>query len=237
MTPGLIDPHTHLVFAGTREGELRLRQRGASYLEILAAGGGILSTVARTRAASVDDLVAHGRRWLDEMLAHGVTTVEAKSGYGLDVATELLRLLEVAARLGGEGPVELVPTFLGAHAVPPEFRGRPDAADAYVRDVVASSCRRSRRRGSPASATCSARTASSPRTSRGGCSRPAGWASCRACMPTSWGPRAGRSWRPSWARRRPTTWRPVARGHRRAGGRRPPTRPWSPRSCRPRASS
>ena len=135
VTPGLVDPHTHLLFGGTREGELLLRQHGADYLEILEAGGGILSTVAATRAASDDDLAAHGRRWLDEMLAHGATTIEAKSGYGLDLQTEL-RLVELAYRLGLEGPVEVVPTYLGAHAVPPEFRTRPDGADAYVRSIL-----------------------------------------------------------------------------------------------------
>ena len=135
VTPGLVDPHTHLVFAGTREGEIALRQRGATYLEILAAGGGILSTVAQTRAASADELLAHGRRWLAEMLAHGSTTVEAKSGYGLDRETEM-RQLAVTGRLDAEGPVEVVPTFLGAHAVAPEYRGRPDATEAYVRDVI-----------------------------------------------------------------------------------------------------
>jgi imidazolonepropionase len=135
VTPGLVDPHTHLLFAGSREDELELRQRGAGYMEILAAGGGILSTVARTRAASADDLRVHGRRWLDEMLAHGTTTIEAKSGYGLDLQTEL-RLLEVAYELGTAGPVDVVPTYLGAHAVPPEFRDRPDGVEAYVRSVV-----------------------------------------------------------------------------------------------------
>lgn len=135
VTPGLVDPHTHLLFAGSREGELELRQQGAGYLEILAAGGGILSTVVATREASADALAAHGRRWLDEMLGHGVTTVEAKSGYGLDLATEL-RLLEVAHRLGAEGPIEIVPTWLGAHAVPPELRDRPDAAETYVRQLI-----------------------------------------------------------------------------------------------------
>jgi imidazolonepropionase len=135
VTPGLVDPHTHLLFAGTREGEVRLRQRGAGYLEILAAGGGILSTVEATRAASNEELAAHGRRWLAEMLRHGVTTIEAKSGYGLDLATEL-RLLEVAAALGREGPIDIVPTFLGAHAVPPEFRDQPDATEAYVSSVI-----------------------------------------------------------------------------------------------------
>ncbi len=135
VTPGLVDPHTHLLFAGSREGELELRQRGADYLEILQAGGGILSTVAATRQASAADLAAHGRRWLDEMLSHGTTTIEAKSGYGLDVATEI-RLIDVAYKLGQEGPIDVVPTFLGAHAVPAEFRGRPDGTEAYVRSVI-----------------------------------------------------------------------------------------------------
>jgi len=135
VTPGLVDAHTHLLFAGTREGELLLRQRGAGYLEILEAGGGILSTVAATRAASDEELAAHGRRWLDEMLTHGVTTIEAKSGYGLDLQTEL-RLVEIAWRLGLEGPVEVVPTYLGAHAVPPEYRSRPEGTEAYVRSIL-----------------------------------------------------------------------------------------------------
>ena len=135
VTPGLIDPHTHLLFAGSREDELAMRQDGASYLDILAAGGGILSTVAATRAASEADLLTHGRRWLDEMLSHGVTTVEAKSGYGLDLETEV-RLVEVAYRLGREGPIEIVPTWLGAHAVPPEFRSRRDSVEAYVRHLL-----------------------------------------------------------------------------------------------------
>jgi imidazolonepropionase len=136
VTPGLIDAHTHLLFAGTRERELRLRQGGASYLEILGEGGGILSTVERTREASEEELRTHGRRWLHEMLRHGVTTTEAKSGYGLDVETEL-RLLAVAAELGREGPIEVIPTWLGAHAVPREFRELETAADAYLETVVA----------------------------------------------------------------------------------------------------
>jgi imidazolonepropionase len=135
VTPGLVDPHTHLLFAGSREDELELRQRGAGYMEILAAGGGILSTVAATRAASAEALAAHGRRWLDEMLGHGTTTIEAKSGYGLDLATEL-RLLAVVHELDKAGPIEIVPTFLGAHAVPSEYRSRPDGAEAYVRSII-----------------------------------------------------------------------------------------------------
>ena len=135
VTPGLVDPHTHLLFAGSREDELEMRQQGASYLDILAAGGGILSTVAATRAAGEADLLAHGRRWLDQMLSHGVTTIEPKSGYGLDLETEL-RLVDVAYRLGREGPIDVVPTWLGAHAVPPEFRARPDGTEAYVRHLL-----------------------------------------------------------------------------------------------------
>lgn len=133
ITPGLIDAHTHLAFAGTREGELRLRQAGAGYLGILAAGGGILSTVERTRQATSDALLDHGRRWSREMLRHGVTTAEVKSGYGLDLETER-RLLDVYRQLDAEGPLELVPTFLGAHAVPREFTGW---VDGYVEDIVA----------------------------------------------------------------------------------------------------
>jgi imidazolonepropionase len=135
VTPGLVDPHTHLLFAGSREGELVLRQRGAGYLDILAAGGGILATVAATREASTEALEEHGRRWLGEMLAHGTTTVEAKSGYGLDLPTEL-RLLEVAYRLGQAGPIDVLPTWLGAHAVPAEYRSRPDGTEAYVRHCI-----------------------------------------------------------------------------------------------------
>jgi len=144
VTPGLIDAHTHLVFAGTRESEWQMRARGAGYLQILESGGGILSTVAATRRASDEDLLAGARGRLVEMLANGTTTAEAKSGYGLDVATEL-RQLGVIGRLDSEGPIQLVPTYLGAHAVPAEFRdqaaGVPvvatgTATDRYVAHVI-----------------------------------------------------------------------------------------------------
>src|SRR4029077_6299163 len=135
VTPGLIDPHTHLLFGGSREGEWQVRQRGAGYLEILRPGGGLPSPGVATPAATTDELMAHGRRWLDEMLGHGVTTIEAKSGYGLDLETEI-RLIEAAYRLGLEGPIEIVPTYLGAPAVPPEFRSRPEGTEAYVRSII-----------------------------------------------------------------------------------------------------
>ena len=135
VTPGLIDPHTHLLFAGTRQAEVELRQRGHGYLDILAAGGGILQTVRETRAAPDEVLLANARRWSAEMLSHGTTTVEVKSGYGLSVDEEL-RLLRLAGELADDGPLDIVPTFLGAHAVPPEFRGRADAAAAYMANVI-----------------------------------------------------------------------------------------------------
>jgi imidazolonepropionase len=132
LVPGFVDGHTHVVFAGDRRDELRRRLGGATYAEIAAAGGGILSTVRATRAASEDDLTAATRHRLGEMLAAGTTTAEAKSGYGLETDAEL-RMLRVIARLSKEQPVELAATFMGAHEVPPEFRGRQ--AD-YVRLII-----------------------------------------------------------------------------------------------------
>jgi imidazolonepropionase len=121
VTPGLIDPHTHLVFAGERAREFELRARGATYLEIAASGGGIASTVNATRAASEDELVALARPRLQRLLEQGVTTAEVKSGYGLSLQHEL-KLLRVVRRLAREQPVELVPTLMCAHAVPEEHR-------------------------------------------------------------------------------------------------------------------
>jgi imidazolonepropionase len=132
LVPGFVDAHTHVVFAGDRREELRRRLAGATYAEIAATGGGIVSTVAATRAASEDELAHQTRARLAEMLRAGTTTCEAKSGYGLDVETEL-RMLRVIHRLHQEQPVELVATFMGAHEVPIEYRGR--RAD-YVRLVI-----------------------------------------------------------------------------------------------------
>ncbi len=129
VLPGFVDSHTHLIFAGSREDEFEQRLAGASYQEIAARGGGINATVRRVRQASKGELKALARRRLDRLLVFGVTTVEVKSGYGLAPADEL-KCLEVIAELNAEGPQELVPTFLGAHAVPPEYR---DDRDGYVR--------------------------------------------------------------------------------------------------------
>jgi imidazolonepropionase len=120
VLPGFVDPHTHLVFAGSREDEFQMRMAGASYMEILKAGGGILKTVRETRKASFEKLVEHATETLDAMLEHGTTTVEAKSGYGLTTKDEL-KMLEVVKRLNQLHSVDIVPTFLGAHAIPPEF--------------------------------------------------------------------------------------------------------------------
>src|SRR5690606_34377258 len=126
------DPHTHLVHAGSREFELGLRIAGKSYMEILAQGGGILNTVAATRRASLEELVESARRRLDVMLAHGTTTVEAKSGYGLTTESEL-RMLEALREVSRQHPVRLVSTFMGAHAVPVEDRDDPER---FVRRII-----------------------------------------------------------------------------------------------------
>lgn len=123
ITPGLIDCHTHLVYGGDRAHEFELRLQGASYEEIARAGGGILSTVTATRGASEAELFASADRRLSALIAEGVTTVEIKSGYGLETASEV-KCLSVARRLGRERPVTVRTTFLGAHAIPPEFKGR-----------------------------------------------------------------------------------------------------------------
>ncbi|MDG9922138.1 MULTISPECIES: imidazolonepropionase [unclassified Pseudomonas] len=131
MTPGLVDCHTHLVYAGNRADEFEQRLEGVSYAEIAKAGGGILSTVRATRAASEDELIAASLPRLDVLLADGVTTLEIKSGYGLTVADEL-KMLRVARRLGELRPIRILTTLLGAHALPPEYAGD---ADGYVRLV------------------------------------------------------------------------------------------------------
>ena len=132
VTPAQIDCHTHLVFAGNRAQEFEMRLNGASYEDVARAGGGIVSTVRATRSASEDDLFTQALPRLDAMIAEGIGTVEIKSGYGLDLATEL-RLLRVARRLGRARSVTVRTTFLGAHAVPPEFAGR---ADDYLTDAA-----------------------------------------------------------------------------------------------------
>lgn len=132
VLPGFIDPHTHSIWAGDRAGEFEMRVAGAKYQEIMAAGGGIISTVRQTREASVAALLAMARPRTRRMLIYGTTTAEAKSGYGLEIEAEL-RLLETILRLDDEGPLELTPTFLGAHALPERFS---DRADAYTGQVI-----------------------------------------------------------------------------------------------------
>ena len=130
--PGFVDPHTHLVFAGSREEEFQMRVEGASYMEILSAGGGILKTVKDTRKASFEKLVDGGLKTLDVMVEHGTTTTEAKSGYGLTTKDEL-KILEVVRRLNQLHCVDVVPTFLGAHAIPTEYKGNTQG---YVNLIV-----------------------------------------------------------------------------------------------------
>jgi imidazolonepropionase len=132
VLPGFVDPHTHLVFAGSREDEFQMRVEGAYYMVILSSGGGILKTVKETRKASAEKLVDFGLKTLDIMLEHGTTTVEAKSGYGLTMKDEL-KILEAMKRLDQLHAVDVVPTFLGAHAIPPEYQG---SAVNYVNFVI-----------------------------------------------------------------------------------------------------
>lgn len=132
ITPGLIDCHTHLVHGGNRAREFEMRLAGASYEEIARAGGGIVSTMQATRAASEDELVESALLRLDAMIAEGVTTIEIKSGYGLDTDSEI-RMLRAGRRLGEERPIRVATTFLGAHALPPEHAGD---ADGYIARVV-----------------------------------------------------------------------------------------------------
>lgn len=132
VLPGLVDPHTHVVFGGSRENELDLKLKGVPYLEILARGGGILSTVRATRSATKEGLVETGLKYVDQMLAQGTTTAEAKSGYGLTTEDEI-KTLEAIKEINERHPIDLVPTFLGAHAIPLEYKEDPEK---YVELVI-----------------------------------------------------------------------------------------------------
>jgi imidazolonepropionase len=131
VTPGLIDCHTHVVFGGNRATEFEMRLKGATYEDVARAGGGIVSTVKATRTATLDELVASALPRIDAMLAEGVCVIEVKSGYGLDIETEL-RMLRVARAIAKQRPIRIVTSFLGAHAVPPEYKNR---SDAYIDEV------------------------------------------------------------------------------------------------------
>ncbi len=135
VIPGLVDPHTHLVWAGDRAAEFEMRLQGKTYMEIMAAGGGIASTVRATRQAGVDELVRQALPRACSMFAHGTTTVEAKSGYGLELGSEIDQLRAIM-KLDETGPLELASTFLGAHAVAPEYRDDPDGYTALVADEM-----------------------------------------------------------------------------------------------------
>ena len=135
ILPGFVDPHTHLIWAGDRAREFEMRLEGAKYLDILAAGGGILSTVKHTRTASIEALMAQTRPRLLRMFAHGTTTAEAKTGYGLQTATEL-RLLKALLALDDESPLDLAITFLGAHAIAPEFKDDPQGYTDLITETM-----------------------------------------------------------------------------------------------------
>jgi imidazolonepropionase len=136
VTPGLVDPHTHVIYGGSREREFEMRLEGATYMDIMNAGGGIHATTRMTREASEEELMEQTIRRLDSFLAHGVTTVEGKSGYGMNLETEL-KQLRVMKKLQEEHPIDLVPTFMGAHAVPKDYKGREDEfVDHLINDML-----------------------------------------------------------------------------------------------------
>ncbi|WP_301107883.1 imidazolonepropionase [Sporosarcina sp.] len=136
VTPGLVDPHTHVVYGGSREREFEMRLEGSTYMDIMNAGGGIHATSRMTREATEDELVEQASRRLDSFAKHGVTTVEGKSGYGLDLETEL-KQLRAAKRLNEQHAVEIVPTFMGAHAVPTDYKGKEDEfVDLVVNEML-----------------------------------------------------------------------------------------------------
>jgi len=126
VMPGFVDPHTHLIWAGDRAAEFEMRLQGKTYMQIMAAGGGILSSLKATRTASFEDLVRQSQERSAQAFRHGTTTMEAKSGYGLDIDTEL-KQLDAILQIDREGPIELAATFMGAHAIPPEFQHDPEA--------------------------------------------------------------------------------------------------------------
>lgn len=136
VTPGFVDPHTHIIFDGTREDELFMKLKGKSYLEILSEGGGILKTVRETRNASLEKLVKNGKRILNQMMLHGTTTLETKSGYGLTTESEM-KMLRAMKLLNEQHPIDLVSTFMGAHAIPPEFGERTDEyVDLIISEMI-----------------------------------------------------------------------------------------------------
>lgn len=136
VCPGFVDPHTHVVYAGDRVGEFESRIQGRTYMQIMSEGGGIVSTMRAVRAASIDQMIAESRARLDMMLALGTTTAEVKTGYGLDRGSEI-KMLDAIAAIDKTHAIELVPTFMGAHAVPPEYRDRTDEyVDLVVRDTL-----------------------------------------------------------------------------------------------------
>jgi len=135
VMPGFVDPHTHAIWAGDRSAEFEMRLQGKTYLEIQAAGGGILSTVLATRTGSLENMVADTRRRLWNMFVHGTTTAEVKTGYGLRMSAEL-RMLQALMALDRQGPLDIVPTFLGAHTIAPEFRENPEGYTELICDTM-----------------------------------------------------------------------------------------------------
>jgi len=203
ITPGLIDCHTHLVFGGSRASEFEQRLQGVSYEEIARAGGGIVSTMTATREASEEALVTAGLPRLSNLIREGCTTVEIKSGYGLEKSAEL-KQLSAARALGDSLPVDVQTTFLGAHALPPEFNGRPGD---YVQQVTEEMMPAVAKAGPPMPSMYFANRSASPRPKLRRCSRRRGPMICRSsCTPNSYQTLAAPRWLPVSVRCRRITW-------------------------------
>jgi len=136
VTPGFVDPHTHIIFKGSRENELEMKLSGKTYLEILESGGGILKSVRQTRKASIEELIENGKKILDRMMSYGTTTIETKTGYGLSTESEL-KSLNAIEILNKQHPIDIISTFLGAHAIPPEYKNKTeDYVDLIITDML-----------------------------------------------------------------------------------------------------
>ncbi len=203
ILPGFVDCHTHLIWAGSRAEEFEMRLAGASYADIAKAGGGIFSTVQATRAADEDVLFHLALQRLDHFLNQGITTVEIKSGYGLDLETEL-RMLATAGRLQQAAPQHIEATFLGAHAVPPEFAGRPEA---YIREIIRVMLPEIKKQGIAKAVDVFCETIAFSRDqTRQVFETAKNWALTSNCTPNNCPTRMVRPWLRKWGRCPVTTW-------------------------------
>ena len=211
VMPGFVDPHTHAIWAGDRSAEFELRLQGKTYMEILAAGGGILSTVRATRTGSLEKLMSETRPRLWSMFTCGTTTAEVKTGYGLRTAAEL-RMLQALLALDKEGPLEIVPTFLGAHAIAPEFSDHPEDYTALICNTMLPILKEWWPHQAPyhempfVDVFCETGAFTLEQSRQILSTAPETWAFRSKSTPMSSTTWAAPSWRPNWRRFLPITW-------------------------------